>query len=70
LLLVYYTDKNYYLKKGGVYYEVNSRGKFLDVLQDKKKELKKYLKDNNISYGDNPELAMAALATYYDSLTN
>jgi len=40
------------------------------VLKDKKKELKQYLKDNKAKLGDNDELAMAALAAYYDHLTN
>ncbi|MBC7399358.1 MAG: hypothetical protein H7289_05380, partial [Mucilaginibacter sp.] len=63
-------ETNYFLKKDGIYYDVNSRGKFYDVLKDKEKELKKYLKDNNINYGDNPASAMTALANYYDTLTN
>jgi hypothetical protein len=60
----------YYLKKGGLYHEVNSQGRFLDVLKDKKKELKQYLNDNKIRYRDNPERVMAMIAAYYDHLTN
>jgi hypothetical protein len=70
LQVTYYAKHNYYLKKGGQYVEVNSKGAFLDVLKDKKKELKKYLKDNNINFGDNPEQAMTVLANYYDKITN
>jgi len=61
---------DYYLKKGTIYYEVNSQGKFLDVLKDRKKELKQYIKDNKIRFRDDPEKAMVILATYYDHLTN
>ena len=68
--ITYFQENNYYIKKGGVYYDVNGRGNFFGVLKDKKKELKKYLKDNNISFGDNREQAMASLAAYYDKLTN
>jgi hypothetical protein len=64
------SNNYYYLKKGAVYYEVGSQGKILDVLKDKKKELKQYIKDNKIRYGDNPEHAMVMLSTYYDHLTN
>jgi len=60
----------YYLKKGAYYYSVNSQGAFLDVLKDKKKELKQYLKDNKIRFRDDPEYAMAMIAAYYDHLTN
>ncbi|MBC7400864.1 MAG: hypothetical protein H7289_13060, partial [Mucilaginibacter sp.] len=44
-VLIYTLETNYFLKKDGIYYDVNSRGKFYDVLKDKEKELKKYLKD-------------------------
>jgi len=61
---------DYFLKKGNIYYDVNSQGKFYDALKDKKKELKQYLKDNKIKFGDNPDHVMALLAGYYDHLTN
>lgn len=69
-VLIYTLETSYFLKKDGVYYDVNSRGKFYDVLKDKQKELKKYLKDNNLDYSDSPGRAMVALANYYDTLTN
>lgn len=62
------SDK-YYLKKDNLYYKVGSSGSFLDVLSDKKSELKKYIKDNNIKYKNDPEQAMILLAKYYNSLT-
>jgi hypothetical protein len=62
-------NDKYYLKKDSVYYKINSSGKFLNVLGDKKKELKKYLKDNNINYKANPEQAMLLMARYYNGLT-
>jgi len=63
-------ETDYFLKKGNIFYNVNSQGKFFDVLKDKKKELKQYLKDNKISFSDNRERAMVILAAYYDHLTN
>ena len=63
-------SNDYYLKKGMTYYEVNSLSKFLDVLKDRKKELKQYIKDNKIRFRDDPEKAMLILATNYDHLTN
>lgn len=67
---VYNLQTTYYLKKDSIYYNVNTKGKFLDVLNDKKKELKKYLKDKGIDYSGNKELAMVMLLEYYDRITN
>ena len=67
----YYEPKMYYyLKKAGRYYSIGSEGDFLDVLKDRKKELKKYIKDNKIKFRKQPEDAMVMLATYYDQLAN
>ena len=61
----------YYLKKGTQYFSVNSQGQVLDVLNDKKKEIKQYLKDNKISFSKkNKEEAIMAMVTYYDRITN
>lgn len=62
------SDK-YYLKKDNLYYKVGSSSSFINVLSDKKSELKRYLKDNNIKYKTDPERAMILLAKYYNSLT-
>ncbi|MDB4920329.1 hypothetical protein [Mucilaginibacter sp.] len=62
--------KDYYIKKSNVYRSFGSQASLLDVLKDKKKELKKYIKANNIVYNDNPEEAMVKITTYYDHLSN
>lgn len=67
---VFYPKVDFFLKKGLAYYSVNSRGKFLDVLNDKKKELQQYIKDNKIDFSENMERSMVILAEYYDHLTN
>jgi hypothetical protein len=63
-------SKNYYIRKNNIYRSIGSQGALLDVLKDKKKELKKYIKANRIVYGDNPEEAMVKIITYYDRLSN
>jgi hypothetical protein len=68
--IVFYPSDTYYIKKGATYKSVKTKGQVLDVLNDKKQELKKYLKDNHIDYSDNKEQAMVMLLTYYDSITN
>lgn len=67
----YFSATNdYYLKKGNIYYKIGSKGSILKLLKDKKSDIQKYLKQNNISYIDNPELAMVKIASYYDQVTN
>lgn len=67
----YFTEqsKNLYLKKDGLYYKAGSQGAFLDVLKDRKNELKQYIKDNKISFKENQEQAMVKVASYYDQIT-
>ncbi|MES2275671.1 MAG: hypothetical protein V4592_06590 [Bacteroidota bacterium] len=67
----YYEPKTfYYLKKAGRYYQIDGESDMMAVLQDHKKELKKYIKDNKLKFKNGPEQSMVMLATYYDHLTN
>jgi hypothetical protein len=63
-------SKNYYIRKNNIYSSIGGQRALLNVLKDKKKDLKKYIKANNIIFGDNPEEAMVKIATYYDHLSN
>ncbi len=67
---VYYSKNNYYIKKDGTYQSVSTKGQVLNLLGDKKKELKKFIKDRGIDYSDDKERAMVMMLTYYDSITN
>jgi hypothetical protein len=64
--------KDYYLFKNGKYYTVNSQSAFLDALSDRKKEVKQFIRSNNIRirFKKAPEQAMTAIAAYYDHLTD
>jgi len=62
--------KDYYLLKNGKYYTVNGQGAFLDALSDHKKEIKQFVRTNNIKFKKAPEQAMTAIAAYYDHLTD
>jgi hypothetical protein len=67
----YFLEKNeYYLRKGNTYYRVGGKGSFLNALKDKKPALQKYMKENSIDFGSDAESAMAALAAYYDKVSN
>jgi len=63
-------SKDYYLLKNGRYYKVNSQNSFLDLLKDHKKEIKEFIRANNIKYKDSPEQAMTRIAAHYDNLSN
>jgi hypothetical protein len=63
-------SKDYYIRKNNIYYNFSSQGALLDILKDKKKEIQKYLKENQVKYRRNPEEAMVKIASYYDHLTN
>ncbi len=52
----------------GTYFPVKKKGSVLDVMGDKKQELKSFLKKNKIKYKDDREKAIVRLAEYYDSL--
>lgn len=60
---------DYYVKKGSVYYKVSSQSSVLDLLADKKKELKQYIKDKHLQFDDLRELALTSVMAYYDSIT-
>ncbi len=67
---VYYSQNSYYIKKGATYHSVGTKGQVLNLLVDKKKELKKYIKDTGIDYSDDKERAMVMILAYYDRITN
>ena len=65
------SNNTFYLKKGGIYYSVNSKGQLYDVLKDKKKELNQYFRKTSLSFsGEKKEQAILMLVTYYNSITN
>jgi len=61
--------KETFLLHNGVYTSVGSKGSVLDVFKDKKEELRRYIKSDNIDFKKNQELAITMVATYYDRLT-
>jgi hypothetical protein len=63
-------EKDYFIRKNNLYYSFSSQGGLLDILKDKKKELQKYIRENQIKYRKTPEEAMVKIASYYDHLTN
>lgn len=60
----------FYIFKNGQYNSVHSKGSVLLLLKDQKRSLKKHFRENHLSFRENREAAITALATYYDQLTN
>lgn len=67
--VIYETKDVIYIKKGGAWHPVSSKGTVLDVFSDKKKQLKQYLNDNKVRYNDDKEGSIVKLTRYYDQLT-
>ena len=66
-----FVEKNfYYIKKNGTFKAVKSYKGLLDILKEKSKSVKRYLKKNNIRYRKDKEAAIVTAVTYYDSPNN
>ncbi|AKD03596.1 hypothetical protein POKO110462_02935 [Pontibacter korlensis] len=63
------TDK-YYLYKDGSYHQVNKKRSVLNVLRDEKKQLNRFIRDNNLKFRKQKEAAITKVAQYYDTLKN
>ncbi|MFI5156518.1 MAG: hypothetical protein ACHQEM_10045 [Chitinophagales bacterium] len=66
----FFPNDHFYIKKDGTYFPVNSKSSVLDVLKDKKKEIRKYLRKNNISFKPYAEYGIIKAAAYYDQIKN
>ncbi len=62
--------KEFYLKVGMLYYNINGLSSILKALQDKKKQIQLFISNNHIRYKANPENVLVKIASYYDQLTN
>jgi hypothetical protein len=70
-LETFFLEKHeYYVKTGNTYYKISSQGSFLNLLKDKKADLKQYIRANKIRFKKDPESAMTKIAAYYDSITH
>jgi hypothetical protein len=60
----------YLVQKNGQFYSMQKEGELLDLLNDKRKEVKKYLRKNKIKFKKAPEKAILTAIEYYDQLKN
>lgn len=63
-------DTTMYLKINGSYSSFSSKNSLLNLLKNKKPELKKFIKDNQIDFHDAKEQSMVKVIAYYDQINN
>jgi hypothetical protein len=66
-----YTEVNsYFLQKQDDYYSITDKHSLLVLLNDKKNQLKEYIRDNKINFKKDPEDAIIKIVTYYNQIKN
>jgi hypothetical protein len=58
----------YYIQQGNIFYPVVEKGDVLRVLKDKKAELNKFIKDNDIKFTGDIDTALINIAAHYCQL--
>ena len=58
-----------YICKDGIYHRVRKRKSILKVLEDHKKVVKRYIKQNQFTFKINPETQIVEVVKFYDSLS-
>lgn len=62
-------ENQVYIQKEGGYYPVKRKGSVLRVLKDQKKEIRRYLKKNQIFFRKDPESTIVKMVEFYDQAT-
>ncbi|HEY6976856.1 MAG TPA: hypothetical protein VH396_11250 [Chitinophagaceae bacterium] len=65
------TERNfYYLEKAAKFYNMKNKNSLLEVLHDKKKEIKQFIRKNKLKFKRDPDNVLIQIARYYDTLNN
>lgn len=70
LLRTFEEKKTYFIYKGGTYFVVKSKKSVLAVLEDRKSELKKFIKQNRLSFSKDRIKSLTLITQHYDQLQN
>jgi len=62
-------QNDYFIKKGTIYYTVNSKRDVLNITKDKKKEVQQFIRKNKFNIRKQKDIALAKIAAYYNQLT-
>ena len=66
----YFVNDKFYIKKDQNYYEVKGKKSLLEVLADKKNEIKAFLKENRALFKKDHERQLVESVEYYNSMVN
>lgn len=58
----------YFIRKKGSFYQVKKKGSIIKVLEDRKKEIKSFIRKNNFRFKYNPDIQLVEVVKYYESL--
>jgi hypothetical protein len=58
----------YYIVKNKTFYPANTKNAIFDVFGDKKKEIRRFLRDQRIKFRDDKGFALVRIAEFYDKL--
>ena len=65
-----YTTIFYYIKKGDIYYPVNTKRSLLYALGSRSKEAKKFMRKNDLKMRDDKERTLLQISAWYDGLNS
>lgn len=68
LLIIVEQKDYYYLKKEGKYFLIDNKRDFFDFVADRKKEVKSFIKANNLNFRKDRQNTLTQSIAYYDSL--
>jgi len=68
-IIVTYEERNrYFVLRDSAFFPVKSKASMFKLLEDRKRELKRFLKQKQIKFSSNREALLKTLAEYYDTL--
>jgi hypothetical protein len=60
----------YFVKKNDQYFSVQTKSQLYELISDRKKDVKRYLRKNKIKFRKDPETTILTAIKYYDQLKN
>lgn len=63
---IFYQKNEYFISKEKQFYKINREADILRLFANRKLELKKYLRSQNLKFRDNPNTTLVALVSYYE----
>ncbi|HEY0668023.1 MAG TPA: hypothetical protein VGD22_07605 [Sphingobacteriaceae bacterium] len=64
------SNYQYYIKKEEQHYLIKNMKSLLKIFEDREREIKLFIKENDLDFKVNPELTLRMIVEYYDQLSN